>query len=135
MKKIILDTNFLMIPGILNVDIFDEINTLMDEPYELFIMQGTTEELDNIIDSQKGKFKQAARLAKQLLKMKKIKTIKQKSLYMYPDSKDNVVDDAILAAADGETIVATQDKNFKKLLNEKNIRTIVLRNKKQLELI
>ena len=136
MLKIIFDTNFLLIPGSLKVDIFSEIDRIIDEPYKLYIVDKTFDELNNIIENQKSKYKEAAKIALQLIKQKDIKIIdvKQKSLYMTIDSGEHIVDDIILQISNKNTIIATQDKELKKRLSEKSIKTIILRNKKHLEL-
>jgi len=136
MLKIIFDTNFLLIPGSLKVDIFSEINRIMDEPYELFIVSKTFDELQNIIENQRGKYKEYAKIALQLIKTKNIKVIdvKQKSLYMKSDFEEHIVDDILLQISDEKTIIATQDKELKKKLSLKGIKTIILRNKKHVEL-
>jgi rRNA-processing protein FCF1 len=136
MKKIILDTNFLLLPATMKVDIFTEIDNVMDEPYELFIIKEIIDELNNIINTQGGKDRDAAKLALQLIKKKKIKTnkIKQKSLYMNINSKDTVVDDILLNISDMDTIIATQDGELRKKLSAKGIKTIILRGKKQVEI-
>ena len=136
MLKIIFDTNFLLIPGSLKVDIFLEIDRIIDEPYELYIVDKTLNELENIIENQRGKYKEAAKIALQLIKQKDVKVIdvKQKSLYMKYDFGEHIVDDILLKISDENTIIATQDKELKKKLSEKGIKTIILRNKKHLEL-
>ena len=70
MKKIILDTNFLLIPSQSKVDIFAEIDKICMFKYELCIVDKTIDELNNIIEKQKGKHKAAAKLALQLIKSK-----------------------------------------------------------------
>jgi len=128
MKTIYLDTNFLLIPYTLKVDIFSEIKRIMDEPYEICILNETLDELKNIINKQKSKYKQAARMALQLVEKKKIK---QKSLKMIADSK--AVDDILVDISDKNTLIATQDRVLKKRLSEKGISVIVLRKKQYLE--
>ena len=137
MLKIIFDTNFLLIPASLKVDIFSEINRIIDEPYELFIVDKTIDELNDIIKNQKGKHREHAKIALQIIKQKNIKVIdvKQKSLYMTANFDEHIVDDILLQIADKNTIIATQDKELKKKLSEKGVKTIILRNKKYLELI
>ncbi|MBD3202704.1 hypothetical protein GF327_00285 [Candidatus Woesearchaeota archaeon] len=144
MKKVILDTNFLLIPYVFKVDIFNEIKRLINDKYELLIMQGTIDELDNIIKRQKKKHKRAANMALDLIKKKRIKIInqelieidKQKSLNTRSNSKKVInVDKAILEIADKNTIVATQDQKLKNKLRKKRIKLIVLRNKQYLKLI
>ena len=57
MHKIILDTNFLLIPPTLKIDIFSEIEKIMGEPYRLYILDMSIDELNNISKTQKGKSK------------------------------------------------------------------------------
>ena len=69
-KTILLDTNFLLIPGEYGVDIFSEIEKIADFPYQLAIVDGTVDELDSIIANQRGKYSRAAQLGKDLIKTK-----------------------------------------------------------------
>ena len=137
MKQVILDTNFLMLPFTHKIDIFTEIMRIMDEPYELCILESSVAELGSIISTQSGKHRDAAKMAMQLADEKKIRILheeKQKSLYMNPNSKSLTVDDIIVNLANKGTIIATQDKFLKERLLAKGIKTIILRGKHKLEL-
>ena len=123
MKKIILDTNFLMAVGQFKVDIFSEIYRICNFNYQLCIMDKTVDELKKIIQSkQKGKDKAAAKLALAIISSKKLKILKTK--------EDKPVDDLILDANDA--IVATTDKELINRLKEKKAKIIRLRQKKYL---
>jgi len=124
MKRIILDTNFLLIPIQFRVDIFEEIRRICDFRYQLHIVDKTIEELERIIEKEKTKDKAAARFALKLVKAKKIKKIKTKS--------DKYVDDIMVDLVKKEDIVATQDMELKQKLRKKGITLIVLRQKKYL---
>ncbi len=132
MKKVVLDTNFLMIPAIKKVDIFAEIKRIMDEPYKIYIVKESLDELNKIIEEQKGRHREAAKIALALIKAKKpvVLETKQKDLKRKLISNEIVVDDIILEIADEDFIVATQDKAFKKKLADKEINYIYLKNKK-----
>ena len=125
--KIILDTNFLLIPSQFNVDIFSEIDRIILEKYKLFIIDKTIDELKSIIKekNQKQRNKRAARLALQLIKAKKLNIIKTK--------EDLIVDDLILKLKG--YAVATQDIGLKQKLKQKRAKIITLRAKKKLILI
>jgi len=125
MKKILLDTNFLLIPAQFRVDIFSEIERICNFNYKLHILDRTIEELDSIIEKQKGKSKDAAKLALKLIKLKKISIIKTKEKL----ATDRLI---IKTANKKEFIVATQDKFLKKQLKTENTALIVLRQKKRL---
>ena len=120
MKKIILDTNFLTIPYQFKVDIFEEIERLMEENYELVTLDKVVEELKKI---KRGKDAVAAKIGLELIKKKNIKVI---------NTDVNKVDNAIVKLADENTIVATNDKNLRKNLKNKNIKTFYLRSKKHI---
>ncbi len=125
MKKIILDTNFLMIPYKFRVDIFSEFDRICDFNYKLCIFEQSIDELRNIIEKQAGKHKKAAQFALKLIKLKNISIIK---------SLGKHVDDIILHNLKEDTIVATQDTELRRKLKAKGTSIIVLRNKKYLEL-
>lgn len=124
MKKIILDTNFLLIPAQFKVDIFSEIDRICNFNYELSIIDKTVDELKKIIKTaKKGKDKSAAKLALALLKTRKIKKIK---------TKEGYVDNLILKSINKDYILATQDALLKKKATKKGCRVIFLRLKKYL---
>ena len=128
--KVILDTNFLFIPGDIGVDVFSEIERIMREPYELCVMDSTIKELENlIITTAKQKQGLNAKLGLILIKQKNLKTIN--------GSSNNYADASILeyAAKNPEkTIIATQDKDLKQKLKKIPVRIITLRQKKYLEM-
>jgi len=121
MKKIILDTNFLLIPAQFKVDIFSEIDRIMLEKFQLYTLDKILDELTSIQKDtkQSQKNKKAAKLALQLIKAKKVSIIKT--------NQDKPVDD-IIADLKGY-IIATQDINLKRRLKTK---IITLRAKKKL---
>ena len=126
MKQVILDTNFLLIPYQFKVDIFSEIDRILETKYKICILDKTIQELNNLVEKIKGKNKKAAQLALKLIEHKKPEIIK---------SEIDYVDKAILKIVNKKThIVATQDKELKKALQAKGIPIIVLRQKRYLQL-
>jgi hypothetical protein len=123
-KKILLDTNFLLIPAQFKVDIYSEIARICNFQYELYVMDKTIIELNNIINEGKGKNREAAKLAKSILEAKKPKILKT--------SAEDYVDNIILGLKG--YIVATQDKALRSMLKKHNVKTIVLRQKNHLVL-
>ena len=121
-SKVLLDTNFILIPAKFKVDIYEEIKRLMNEPYELYVLDKSLKELENIIKTQKGKEKVIARLGKAILLSKKPKTLKT-------TSKDYV--DKVILGLRGY-IVATNDKELRLKLKKEGVRTILLRQKNHL---
>jgi len=127
-KKVILDTNFLLIPGQFMVDIFTEVGRIMQEPFELCVIDKSMKELNQIVVTGKEKDRFAAKLALVLAIQKNLKT-----LHSFGNKKS--VDDIIVSKADKDTYVATQDKALRERLKEKGARIIGLRQQKYLEFI
>lgn len=130
MKRIIIDTNFLMIPYQFKVDIFSEIGRICNFNYKLCILEQTIAELENIAEKQAGKDRRAVKFALQLIKLKKIEIIK----INMAQSGQRDVDSLILENIDKDTIVATQDLHLKRELLRRGTHVITLRQKKYLEI-
>jgi len=128
MKKILLDTNFLLAVYQFKVDIFTELDRVCNFDFKLFVLDKTIEELKKIVEEQKGKNKEAAKIALKLIAIKKINIIKTKSNI----KTDDVIRDV---AAKNNYIVATQDKDLKRKLINQGASVIVLRQKKVLAII
>lgn len=120
-RTIVLDTNFLLIPELYRVDIFQHIQELMNEPYELYIMDKTLDELQKIVETAKTKDKEAAKLAFALIKQKDLKTLPCSS----------TVDECILNGP--VDYAATQDRDLKRKLKAKGVKIITLRQKHYLK--
>lgn len=126
MRKILLDTNFLMIPAQFGVDIFAEIRRICFFSYQLVVLDATLKELQKLALS-KGRKGAHARTALTL--------IKAKTVYVHPTTKAMHTDDLILETAGMGWIVATQDIRLKQRLREKDVSIITLRQKKYLILV
>jgi uncharacterized protein len=127
-KKVILDTNFLLIPGQFKVDIFSEIERIMQEPFELCIVDKSIAELNQLAARGKEIDKFAAKLALVLIIQKNLKTLHSFG------SKESV-DDIIVKKADKNTFIATQDKALKERVQQKGAKIIGLRQQKYLVLM
>jgi rRNA-processing protein FCF1 len=128
MKTIILDTNFLVDCLAWKVDFFREIERICTFTYELKVVDKTLDELDKIIATAKDDSKIGAKLAKQVIAKRLVGVI-------LTDGK-GYTDTLILKLADKDTtVVATQDQGFKRRLKAKNIPTIIIRQKKYLQLL
>jgi len=122
MEKIILDTNFLLIPFQSKVDIFSEVDKICMFKYELCIIDKTIDELNNIIKQQKGTHKEAAQLALQLIKSKHLKIL--------ATHQDTDVDTILASFSKKGYIIATQDKELKKRVKKR----IILKQRKYLSI-
>jgi len=128
MKKILLDTNFLMLTAQFKVDIFSEIERICNFNYKIYVLDKTMEELGNIIEKQKGKNKEAAKISLQLISIKRVNVVKTGS--------SQYTDDIILdIASENVYIVATQDKDLKRELINRGCSVIVLKQKKILSIV
>jgi rRNA-processing protein FCF1 len=130
-KKIILDTNFLLIPEQFNVDIFSEIDRISNFKYKLLVFDRIIGELENITRIQRRKYSKAAKLALQLIKSKKYK------IFIKRTDSSKSVDNLILdfAVKEGDCIVATQDVLLKQELKKKKVPIITLTQKNYVKLI
>ena len=116
MIKIIFDTNFAIIPFQFKVDIYTELDKLIDEKYEIYFLNACIKELEKI------KFGNAA-----------IELMKQKKVNFVDFPIKNGIDNTILEFAKKEgAIIATQDKELKRKALKQRIKTISLRQKKYL---
>lgn len=127
--KVILDTNFLLIPGEFGVDVFSEVGRVLDEPYEICVMNNTLEELQALISKSNKQESFNAKLGFIMAKQKSLKTLR--------GSSEGYADKAILEKASEspeKTVVATQDKALREKLKKLGVRTIILKQKKYLAL-
>ena len=130
MKKIILDTDFLIHCASHMIDYEEELKRILDFAFQMYIVDKTIDELNNVIENQKGRSKSDAKLAKAILENKSIPLVKTK--------KDEIVDDLILDIAEKDSkdfIVATMDADLKRKLKKIGISVIIIRQKSHLELI
>jgi uncharacterized protein len=137
MRRVIIDTNMLLVPGQFKVDIFTELDRVMDENYEIVILQASLEELKKISETGSGADKQAAKLGAMLVEHQKKRDFSAssrsncKALKVIPGSKGTYVDDAIVEIAEDE-FVATNDSGLKRRLLEKGVRVIYLKQQQHL---
>ena len=110
---VILDTNFIIYCVTNKIDLQSSIKHALDINFELAIVDSTLDELSKLGNNL------ALKIAKNF------KIIKTK--------KDKIVDDLILDLVDKNTIVATNDLDFRKKLKKKGIKTLVVRQKKYIK--
>ncbi len=127
MKKILLDTNFLLIPAQFGTDIFAEIKRIADFRYELYIIDKSLDELNKISKEQSGKLKREVKLTIAIIKEK---ISKSDIKIIDTQEEDKSVDDIIVSLKG--YITATQDIELQKRLKEKGAKIISMRQKKYL---
>ncbi|MBI2666812.1 DNA-binding protein [Candidatus Woesearchaeota archaeon] len=105
-KIVILDTNVLVTGVQWKIDIFLELEKVCDFAYQLAVLQGTINELKKIQAEQRGKFRDAAKLALLLLKKKKVRVLPE----------EGYVDALLVNHSRKGDVILTQDKELKKKL-------------------
>lgn len=120
---IVLDTNFLMVPGLFRVDIQSEIRRLVDVDYKLVVPDKVLLELKTI--SKKGDLssKKAARIGLEL--SRGMEVVKMPG---------HITDDALYEFSKEGWIVCTNDKELKKRIIDEGGSVIYLRRGGFLEL-
>jgi rRNA-processing protein FCF1 len=119
--RVVLDTNFMLIPFQFGVDIRAELDRILDFNYELCTTDGVVREL-MLISKEKSKDGRAAKASLEMAK----------DLDIIPAKGD--ADDALLTLASKDTIICTNDKILKEKIKRKGAPLIYLRQKKYLAL-
>ena len=132
MKKIIIDTNFLVSAIRFKIDLFSELQRICDFKYTICIVDGIIDELEKLAETGKPKDKIAARISLELIKKEKIKITRISPKNKRVKNVDLLILNLI---KEGDFIVATQDKELKREIKKKRVPLIVLRQKRYLKLI
>ncbi len=120
-RKVIIDTNGLMIPGQFGVDIFSELKRLGFDT--CLIPRASVKELEKLYSEARGRDKAAAKIALSLLDRCTV------------IEKNGFVDDIIMDMAAGEdAAVLTNDTELKKRLCSKGVTIVHLREKTHLSI-
>lgn len=120
--RVVLDTNFFLVPAKFRVDIFAELDRIIDCRYELVTMEPVVRELRGLA-RERGKDGRATRVGLKLLEERKIRVVK---------TREKDADIAILKFAKRGDAVATLDMNLEKRLLGSGRKVIYLRAKKYL---
>ncbi|MBC7218736.1 MAG: nucleotide-binding protein [Hadesarchaea archaeon] len=121
--KIVADTSFLMIPGMFGIDVFGELDRLLECSYELLVPSPVVSELERISKQGKPKERMAAKLGLSL--------IKQGSVVEVEGEADESI---IKLASEMNCMVGTSDFVLRKKLRSRGIGVIYLRGKSHLAL-
>ncbi len=131
-KKIVLDTNFLLIPGQFGIDIFSELDRICNFNYDMCVLPEIVEELESLAGSKScsANDRRAAGLGLQLLKAKGVKVVNAKRKVF--KSADKAILE-LASANGGDAVVATQDRDLRDKLAAKGVAVIMLRQKRYLK--
>jgi rRNA-processing protein FCF1 len=119
--RVVLDTNFIMVPFQFGVDIGSELDRILGFKYKLCTTDSVMREL-MLLSREKGRDGRAAKASLELAK----------NLTIIPG--EGSADDALLALASRDTIICTNDKVLKEKIKRKGAPLIYLRQKKYLQL-
>nr|MDO8080234.1 hypothetical protein [Candidatus Freyarchaeota archaeon] len=124
--KIVLDTNFLMAPSNLGIDVISELDRIINQKYEIIILKGTIEELKGLSENPSLKVRKAAKLALELAQRYTV-------VDLAPENGN--MDELIVKLSKKEGyIVATNDQNLRRKLKSEGIPTIYVRQKSHLQI-
>lgn len=119
MPDVILDANFLVIPFQFKVDIFEEIDRLVDGRQEIFTLDRTLNEALNLKD---GEYRS---MVKKLVDLKDVQILNTKA--------NMPVDDQLFQLGREGFIICTNDKELKRRLEREELPYIYLRQQNHLE--
>lgn len=123
MRDVFLDTNFLTLPHMFKVDVFEEVGRLVPEEHRLYTTTGVVGELESLARGG-GELAAAARVALRLLGQKGVVVV----------ADDKPVDEALFGRVreNNSVIVCTSDRNLKRKLIKSGAEVISLRGKNRI---
>ena len=127
MLKVVLDSNFLFIPLQFHLDIFGELENLLNRSFEPIILSSTKQELQGLAESSSPKKRKQALLALKLVE-------KCRSVRVDKDLGETYDDVVIRVAAEWKSPVATNDRELRRRLRALGLPVIFLRQKRRLML-
>jgi len=125
--KIILDSNFLLVPTQFKIDIFEGIMNLLNQNYESIVLSTTMDELQSIAESGAPKLRKQAEMALEIAGKCGLANVDRK----HSETNDDVI---VRVAGQMKCLVATNDSELKKRLRNISIPVVYVRQKSRLEL-
>ncbi len=125
MKKVILDTNFLLLPFQFKLDIFSELERALEAPKDILVPSIVLEELKRLAARRNRAAKLGLMILEQKIREGKVRVVKSSGR----------ADDWIAGNAEKlDAVVCTNDIGLRKRLLRK-AKMLVLRNRSHLELV
>jgi rRNA-processing protein FCF1 len=125
--KIILDSNALFVPLQLKIDIFEELNTLLNTNFEPIVLSPIKHELEKLAVENSPQRRRDAAYALKLAEKCKLVDIEEKE----QASPDETI---LKVAQDWNCPVFTNDRQLRKKLRDINVPVIYVRQKSRLEI-
>jgi rRNA-processing protein FCF1 len=124
--KVIVDSNALFAPLQFKIDVFGELERLLNRHFELILLSPVRKELERFAAEGSPKTRRMAAFALKLA---------EKCRYVEVDSLAEVVDDVIVeTASNWRTPVFTNDAQLRKRLRDISVPVIYVRQKSRLEI-
>jgi len=125
--RIILDSNFLMIPPEFKIDVFEGLMIVLNQRFEPVLLSTTLNELQTMAKKGQPKLRKQAAVALKLAEKCRVVNVER--------GKGETNDDVIVkVAAQWKCPVATNDRVLRKRLRDISIPVIYVRQKSRLEL-
>ncbi len=124
--KVILDSNALFVPLQFKIDIFEELEKLLNMKFELILLSPIRRELENLAENGSPKMQKNASYALKMAEKCKLVELDEKIAGSSPD-------DAIFQVArEWKSLVFTNDRELRKRLRNINVSVIYVRQKSRL---
>ena len=125
--KVLMDSNFLLVPFQFKLDIFEELSHLLNQKYYPIILSTMWGELERLSERCSPRMRRRALMA--------LKLAGKCEMLQVEEEADEVHDDVMVRVAkDLNCLVATNDRELRKRLRNINIPVIYLREKSRLEI-
>lgn len=125
--KVILDSNFFFIPYKFRIDIFQEIESLLNRKIDFVVLSPTYNELEKIAEQGSPKNRRNALLALKFAEKCRIVHVEKS----FVETHDDFV---VRVAVNWKCPVATNDRLLRQRLRNKNVPVIYLINKSRLQI-
>jgi len=122
---VIVDTNFIISPFQLSIDVFGELETILNRKVNLLIPSPVLEELSKMASSRSDRLRNLSRLALGLAKRCQVIEVK-------PPPAGTVDDTIVRKAKELGCIVATNDRELIRRLKMEGIPRVFLRQKRRI---
>ncbi len=125
--RIIIDSNFLLVPAQFKLDIFEGLLNLLNQNYESIVLSTTMGELRSIVERGAPKLRKQAEMALKLAEKCSLVSVARKT----GETNDEVI---IRVAKQRKWLVATNDSELRKRLRNISVPVVYVRQKSRLEL-
>ena len=125
--KVVLDANFFFVASQFTVNVFEELENLLNRRFEPILLSSTQKELQGLAESSSPKQRKQAQLALRLAEKCRVVAV-EKGL---KETYDDVI---VRVAAEWKSPVATNDRELRKRLRKVGVPVIFLRQKRRLEM-